>query len=71
ALPAYSEFNIAQDRTLAKGAQQELARPSLRTATAVTEIWYIPTLLCQFVESFFAIPDKEMESRIHLQSRML
>ena len=58
--------------------QQELAFTSLRTVTAAVEIWYDPdpksTIIGEdsvFVESFFAIPDEEIESSLHLQSPWL
>lgn len=58
--------------------QQELAFTSLRTVTAAVEIWYDPdpssTIIEEdsvFVESFFAIPDEETESKLHLQSPWL
>ena len=51
---------------------------SLRTVTAVVEIWYdsnpTSTIIEEdavFVESFFAIPDKDVESEVHLQSPWL
>ncbi|EEB86935.1 hypothetical protein MPER_15938, partial [Moniliophthora perniciosa FA553] len=63
---------------LAKNVQQELAYTSLRTVTAAVEIWYDPdpssTIIEEdqlFVESFFAIPDEEVESKLHLQSPWL
>ena len=63
---------------MAKNVQQELAYTSLRTVTAAVEIWYDPdpssTIIEEdsvFVESFFAIPDEEIESKLHLQSPWL
>ncbi|KAI6107391.1 DNA-directed RNA polymerase II, subunit 1 [Pisolithus croceorrhizus] len=77
-LSVYLESDIAQDRMLAKNVQQELAYTSLRTITAAVEIWYDPdptsTIIEEdsvFVESFFAIPDEEIESKLHLQSPWL
>ncbi|KAH0590072.1 DNA-directed RNA polymerase II subunit rpb1 [Termitomyces sp. J132] len=77
-LTVYLEPEIAQSSTLAKNVQQELAYTSLRTVTASVEIWYDPdpstTIIEEdalFVESFFAIPDEEIESKLHLQSPWL
>ncbi|KAI6137914.1 RNA polymerase Rpb1, domain 7-domain-containing protein, partial [Pisolithus tinctorius] len=62
---------------LAKNVQQELTYTSLRTVTAAVEIWYDPdpistviedSIFTLFVESFFAIPDEEIESKLRLQS---
>lgn len=69
---------LAAAPELAKNVQQELAYTSLRTVTAAVEIWYDPeptsTIIEEdelFVESFFAIPDEEIESKLHLQSPWL
>ena len=77
-LSVYLEPDIAQDRMMAKNVQQELAFTSLCTVTAAVEIWYDPdpksTIIGEdsvIVESFFAIPDKEIESSLHLQSPWL
>ncbi|KAG6899798.1 DNA-directed RNA polymerase II subunit rpb1 [Termitomyces sp. T159_Od127] len=77
-LTVYLEPEISQSSTLAKNVQQELAYTSLRTVTASVEIWYDPdpstTIIEEdslFVESFFAIPDEEIESKLHLQSPWL
>ncbi|GLB36718.1 putative DNA-dependent RNA polymerase catalyzes the transcription of DNA into RNA using the four ribonucleoside triphosphates as substrates [Lyophyllum shimeji] len=77
-LTVYLEPEIAKSSTLAKNVQQELAYTSLRTVTAAVEIWYDPdpssTIIEEdqvFVESFFAIPDEEIESKLHLQSPWL
>ncbi|KAF9521625.1 RNA polymerase Rpb1, domain 7-domain-containing protein, partial [Crepidotus variabilis] len=63
---------------LAKNVQQELVYTSLRTVTDAIEIWYDPNPTFSiieedsvFVKSFFAIPDKEIESKLHLQSPWL
>jgi DNA-directed RNA polymerase II subunit RPB1 len=65
---------IAVDFALAKNVQQELAYISLQTATATVENWYDPnptsTIIEEdsvFVESFFAIPDQDVNSKFHLQ----
>ncbi|THH07234.1 hypothetical protein EW146_g9383 [Bondarzewia mesenterica] len=77
-LSVYLEPEIAKDRFKAKDVQQELAYTSLRTVTAGVEIWYDPdpsaTIIEEdrvFVEAFFAIPDPEVESKLHLQSPWL
>ncbi|KAI0791691.1 beta and beta-prime subunits of DNA dependent RNA-polymerase [Abortiporus biennis] len=77
-LSVYLEPEIARDAVLAKNVQQVLAYTSLRTVTAAVEIWYDPepasTIIEEdsvFVESFFAIPDDEMEGKMHLQSPWL
>lgn len=77
-LSVYLEPEIAKVDVLAKNVQQELAFTSLRTVTAAVEIWYDPdptsTIIEEdsvFVESFFAIPDEEVESKLHLQSPWL
>ena len=77
-LTVYLVPEIAGDSALAKNVQQELAYTSLRTVTAAVEIWYDPnptsTIIEEdavFVESFFAIPDEDVESKLHLQSPWL
>lgn len=77
-LSVYLEPEISRSSSLAKNVQQELAYTSLRTVTAAVEIWYDPdpssTIIEEdsvFVESFFAIPDEEIESKLHLQSPWL
>ena len=77
-LTVYLEPEISRSRFLAKNVQQELAYTSLRTVTAAVEIWYDPdpssTIIeddSVFVESFFAIPDEEIDSKLHLQSPWL
>ena len=74
----YLEPEIAAGSALAKNVQQELAYTSLQTVTAVVEIWYDPnpasTIIEEdtvFVESFFAILDKDVESKFHQQSPWL
>lgn len=68
----------AKDDEQAKAVQTELAFTSLRTVTAAVEIWYDPdptaTLIEEdkdFVEAFFAIPDPNIESQLHMQSPWL
>ena len=77
-LTVYLDPEISRSRFLAKNVQQELAYTSLRTVTAAVEIWYDPdpqsTIIeddSVFVESFFAIPDEEIASKLHLQSPWL
>ena len=77
-LTVYLDPEISRSRFLAKNVQQELAYTSLRTVTAAVEIWYDPdpssTIIeddSVFVESFFAIPDEEIDSKMHLQSPWL
>ncbi|KAF9466907.1 beta and beta-prime subunits of DNA dependent RNA-polymerase [Collybia nuda] len=77
-LTVYLDPETSRSPTLAKNVQQELAYTSLRTVTAGVEIWYDPdpssTIIEEdsvFVESFFAIPDEEIESKLHLQSPWL
>jgi DNA-directed RNA polymerase II subunit RPB1 len=77
-LTVYLDPEISRSSELAKNVQQELAYTSLRTVTASVEIWYDPdpssTIIEEdsvFVESFFAIPDEEVESKLHLQSPWL
>ncbi|KAF8335642.1 RNA polymerase Rpb1, domain 7-domain-containing protein [Amanita rubescens] len=72
----YLEPEIAGSSALAKNVQQELAYTSLRAATAAVEIRYDPdptsTIIEEdqvFVESFFAIPNEEIESKLLLQDR--
>ncbi|OJA07595.1 hypothetical protein AZE42_07470 [Rhizopogon vesiculosus] len=68
-------FHYAETQgLLGRNIQQELAYTSLHTVTAAVEIWYdldpssaIIEEDAVFVESFFAIPDEEMESKLHLQ----
>ncbi|KIM39097.1 hypothetical protein M413DRAFT_447445 [Hebeloma cylindrosporum] len=77
-LTVYLEPEISRSSSLAKNVQQELVYTSLRTVTAAVEIWYDPdpssTIIEEdsiFVESFFAIPDDEVEAKMHLQSPWL
>ncbi|EIN13283.1 beta and beta-prime subunits of DNA dependent RNA-polymerase [Punctularia strigosozonata HHB-11173 SS5] len=77
-LTVYLVPELQKDAMLAKNVQQELAYTTLRTVTAAVEIWYDPdptsTIIEEdqvFVESFFAIPDEEIESKLHLQSPWL
>ncbi|KAF8123520.1 DNA-directed RNA polymerase II [Boletus edulis] len=60
-LSVYLVPELAESSTLAKNVEQELAYTSLRTVTAAIEIDSV------FVESFFTIPDDEIESKLHLQ----
>ena len=73
----YLELEIARD-PITKNVQRDLTNASLRAVTAAVEIWYDPdptgTIIKEdeiFVESFFAIPDEQIESTLHLQSPWL
>ncbi|OJA09719.1 hypothetical protein AZE42_11586 [Rhizopogon vesiculosus] len=75
-LSIYLESDIAEETQglLTKNVQQELAYTSLCTMAAAVEIWYDPdpssTIIKEdtiFIESFFAIPNGEIESKLHLQ----
>ncbi|KAI0311763.1 beta and beta-prime subunits of DNA dependent RNA-polymerase [Amylostereum chailletii] len=77
-LSVYLQPEISHDANATKQVQQELAYTSLRTVTAAVEIWYDPdpstTIIEEdqvFVEAFFAIPDDDVESKLHLQSPWL
>lgn len=77
-LTVYLDEDIADNPVLTKNVQQELAFTSLRTVTAAVEIWYDPdpssTIIeedQEWVELFFAIPDEDVESKLHLQSPWL
>ena len=61
-----------------KTIQAEVARTTLRTVTAKTEILYDPipdtTVIeedKEFVDAFFAIPDDEVTANLHRQSPWL
>ncbi|KAJ7293955.1 DNA-directed RNA polymerase II, subunit 1, partial [Mycena rebaudengoi] len=77
-LTVYLEPHIAKKDSLAQLVAHELEYTSLRTVTSAVEIWYDPdpstTLIDEdigFVEDFFAIPDEDIESKLHLQSPWL
>ncbi|KAG2023660.1 RNA polymerase II large subunit [Coprinopsis cinerea AmutBmut pab1-1] len=77
-LTIHLQPEIAVAPELAKNVQQELAFTSLKTVTSAVEIWYDPnpttTIIEEdevFVESFFAIPDEEIERNLHKQSPWL
>lgn len=77
-LTIYLEPELAKSREMARNIQQQLVFTSLGAVTASVEIWYDPdpssTIIEEdalFVESFFAIPDEEIESKLHLQSPWL
>ncbi|KAJ8073229.1 DNA-directed RNA polymerase II core subunit rpo21 [Marasmius tenuissimus] len=77
-LLVYLKPHVSTDPVLVKNVQQELTYTSLRTVTAAVEMWHNPgpssTIIEEdqvFVESFFAIPDEEVESKLHLQSPWL
>ena len=77
-LTVYLTPENAEDQNRAKAIQTELAHTTLRTITASTEIIFDPdpsaTIIDEdrdFVEAFFAIPDEEVESKLHRQSPWL
>ena len=77
-LTVYLEPEISRSKFLAKNIQQELAYTSLCTVIAAIEIWYDPDPSSTnieddsiFVEPFFAIPKKEIKSKLHLKSPWL
>ncbi|KAK7040592.1 DNA-directed RNA polymerase subunit [Favolaschia claudopus] len=77
-LTVYLAPEIAVEPTRAQLVAHELEYTSLRTVTSAVEIWYDPdpssTLIEEdmaFVEDFFAIPDEDVESKLHLQSPWL
>lgn len=73
----YLEEEISGEPTgvLAKAVQTELAFTNLRTITSTVEIHYDPDPVTtvieedrDFVEAFFAIPDPEIEAKLHVLS---
>ncbi|KAJ7922516.1 hypothetical protein B0H13DRAFT_2317348 [Mycena leptocephala] len=71
-VPRLKESSI--DASRAQLVAHELEFTSLRTVTSAVEIWYDPdpssTLIEEdqgFVADFFAIPDEDIESKLHLQ----
>jgi DNA-directed RNA polymerase II subunit RPB1 len=77
-LSVYLVPDVAEESMLGKNVQQELMYSSLRTVTAAVDIRYDPNPSSAiieedtvFVESFFATPDDEIESKLHLQSPWL
>ncbi|KAJ6573844.1 DNA-directed RNA polymerase II, subunit 1 [Mycena vulgaris] len=77
-LTVYLHPEISVDSSRAQLVAHELEYTSLRTVTSAVEIWYDPdpssTLIEEdagFVEDFFAIPDEDVESKLHLQSPWL
>lgn len=76
-LTVYLQDEIAREETgvLAKAVQTELAFTTLRTITSTVEIHYDPepttTVIEEdkdFVDAFFAIPDPEIEAKLHVLS---
>ncbi|KAG1868058.1 hypothetical protein C8R48DRAFT_771763 [Suillus tomentosus] len=63
-LTVYLKPDIAEESLLAKNVEQELTYTSLYPSSTIIED-------SVFVESFFAIPDEEIESKLHLQSPWL
>ncbi|KAJ7924363.1 hypothetical protein B0H13DRAFT_1978078 [Mycena leptocephala] len=77
-LTVYLNPDISSDASRAQLVAHELEFTSLRTVTSAVEIWYDPdpssTLIEEdqgFVADFFAIPDEDIESKLHLQSPWL
>ncbi|KAJ7451085.1 DNA-directed RNA polymerase II, subunit 1 [Mycena latifolia] len=77
-LSVYLNPDVSNDASRAQLVAHELEYTSLRTVTSAVEIWYDPdpssTLIEEdigFVEDFFAIPDEDTESKLHLQSPWL
>jgi DNA-directed RNA polymerase II subunit RPB1 len=77
-LTVYLEPDVARSKPAAKVVETELAYTSLRTVTAAVEIYYDPdpstTIIeedKEFVDAFFAIPDDDVEAKLHLQSPWL
>ncbi|KAL4080769.1 hypothetical protein J3A83DRAFT_4367185 [Scleroderma citrinum] len=77
-LSVYLEPGIAEDWMLVKNVQQELAYMSLHTVTAAIGIWHDPdptSIIIKedsiFMGPFFAIPDEEIKTNLHLQSPWL
>ncbi|KAG8834185.1 DNA-directed RNA polymerase II subunit rpb1 [Serendipita sp. 400] len=76
-LTVYLESDIASDTSgvLPKAVQTELAFTTLRTITSTVEIHYDPNPVTtvieedrDFVEAFFAIPDPDIEAKLHVLS---
>ena len=76
-LTVYLDDEIAREGTgvLAKAVQTELAFTTLRTITSTVEIHYDPDPVTtvieedrDFVEAFFAIPDPDIEAKLHVLS---
>ncbi|KZW00731.1 beta and beta-prime subunits of DNA dependent RNA-polymerase [Exidia glandulosa HHB12029] len=74
----YLDPEVASDPNRAKTVQTDLAYTTLRTVTAAVEIFYDPdpsaTIIEEdrdFVDAFFAIPDEDVEAKLHLQSPWL
>ncbi|KAJ7836355.1 DNA-directed RNA polymerase II, subunit 1 [Mycena olivaceomarginata] len=77
-LNVYLNPDISGESARAQLVAHELEYTSLRTVTSAVEIWYDPdpssTLIEEdvgFVNDFFAIPDEDVESKLHLQSPWL
>lgn len=77
-LTVFLASEVARDAMRAKAVQTDLAYTTLRTVTSAVEIHYDPDPTTtvieedkEFVDAFFAIPDEDVEARIHLQSPWL
>lgn len=73
-LTVFLKPDVARSKQVAKVVETELAHTSLRTVTAAVEIYYDPdpstTIIeedKEFVDAFFAIPDDDVEAKLHLQ----
>ena len=78
ALTVYLHNDIAQDMERAKTVQAAIEHTSLKTVTSVTEIYYDPdprsTVIADdvdIVESYFSIPDEQVEATLYMQSPWL
>ena len=74
-MTVYLQPHIAKDQQKAKSVHTELTFTTLKSVTAAVEIYYDPeptsTIIeedQEFVEAFFAIPDPEIEAKVHLLS---
>ncbi|KAF8187975.1 beta and beta-prime subunits of DNA dependent RNA-polymerase [Mycena galopus ATCC 62051] len=74
-LTVYLNPDVSDDPLRSQLVAGELEDTPLRAVTSAVEIWYDPEPTSTFVEDdvgfvedFFAIPDEEVESKLHLQS---
>ncbi|KAJ7831990.1 hypothetical protein B0H13DRAFT_2430133 [Mycena leptocephala] len=74
-LTVYLNPDVSNDPWRSQPVARELEDTPLRAVTSAVEIWYDPdptaTVIADdvdFVEDFFAIPDEEIENKLHLQS---
>lgn len=78
ALTIHLKQEIAQDMEAAKTVQAAIEHTSLKTVTCATEIYYDPdprsTVIeedLDIVESYFSIPDEQVEATLYMQSPWL